>query len=104
MDLESNLQALQTVVLQGKKLGKSVYVFSVDPETSKVVHVNCVDPALKAKGLDARAWANNAAEIVGGKVLFFSCFIFICSRIHFLPSGWRQGRWSAGGWDGHLQG
>jgi alanyl-tRNA synthetase len=60
------------VVAQGKKMGKSVYVFSADDEGSKVVHVNFVDPSLKAKGLDARAWANNAAAIVGGKVGFIT--------------------------------
>jgi hypothetical protein len=74
------MQALQTVVAQGKKLGKSVYVFSVDLEANKVVHVNSVDPSLKAKGLDARAWANNAAAIVGGKVrVSLRAHIFIYS-------------------------
>jgi hypothetical protein len=56
------------LILQGKKLRKSVYVFSVDAEANLVVHANCVDLVLKAKGLDARAWANNAATVVGGKV------------------------------------
>jgi alanyl-tRNA synthetase len=56
------------VIAQAKKLGKSAYVFSVEEESKKVVHLNYVDPSLKAKGLDARTWANNAAAIVGGKV------------------------------------
>jgi hypothetical protein len=96
-------QALQTVVLQGKKFGKSVYVFSADPEANKVVHVNYVDSVLKAKGLDARAWANNAASIIGGKVCV-STWALTNFCVYFIYSGWWQGRWSAGCWNRHLQG
>jgi len=44
-----------------------VYLFSVDPEGGKVVHVNHVPEAFKSKGLDGRAWASKVAEILGGK-------------------------------------
>jgi flavoprotein len=37
-----NVQILQNVVKQGKKLGKTVYVFSVDAEGGKVAHANYV--------------------------------------------------------------
>lgn len=61
-------QILQAVVLQAKKLGKSVYVFSVDLEQGKVAHVNHVADDAKARGLDGREWANVIVNIVGGKV------------------------------------
>ena len=72
----SATKILQSVVLQAKKLGKSVYVFSVDPEQGKVAHVNAVSEAAKAKGLDAREWAAAVAEILGGKVSNF-CLLFV---------------------------
>jgi alanyl-tRNA synthetase len=61
-------QILQAVVLQAKKLGKAVYVFSVDSEGGKVIHVNHVPESLRAKGLDARSWATSVTEVLGGKV------------------------------------
>lgn len=54
--------------MQGRKLGKSVYVFSVDSEQGKVAHVNFVADDAKAKGLDGREWANAVSAILGGKV------------------------------------
>lgn len=62
------MKVLQSVVLQAKKLGKSVYLFSVDTEQGKVAHVNFVADDAKARGLDARTWANPVVEILGGKV------------------------------------
>jgi alanyl-tRNA synthetase len=43
------------------------------------VHVNFVDPSLKAKGLDARAWASNVTAIIGGKVRLFHHYNFMPS-------------------------
>ncbi|OBZ68342.1 Alanine--tRNA ligase [Grifola frondosa] len=67
IDVDGNAKVLQSVVLQGKKLGKSVYVFSADLKGGKVAHVNHVSEAAKAKGLDARSWAAAVTEVVGGK-------------------------------------
>lgn len=61
-------QILQAVVLQAKKLGKAVYVFSVDTDAQKVAHVNHVPEAFRSKGVDARTWASKVTEILGGKV------------------------------------
>ena len=61
-------QILQAVVLQAKKLGKAVYVFSVDSEGDRVIHVNHVPEPLRSKGFDARTWAARVTEILGGKV------------------------------------
>lgn len=67
VDAQGNAKILQGLVAQGRKLGKTLYVFSVDSESGKVVHVNFVPPSLKSKGLDARQWATKISEIVGGK-------------------------------------
>jgi alanyl-tRNA synthetase len=61
-------QILQSVVSQGKKLGKAVYVFSPDRSGTKVAHVNYIPPSMKAKGADARTWATRVSEVLGGKV------------------------------------
>lgn len=61
-------QILQAVVLQAKKLGKAVYVFSVDSEGGRVIHVNHLPESLRSKGFDARTWAVRVTEILGGKV------------------------------------
>jgi alanyl-tRNA synthetase len=61
-------QILQAVVLQAKKLGKAVYVFSVDSEGGKVIHVNHVPESLRSKGFDSRTWAARVTKILGGKV------------------------------------
>jgi alanyl-tRNA synthetase len=60
-------QILQSVVTQGKKLGKAVYVLSIDTSGGKVAHVNYVPAAMQVKGLDARTWASKVAEVLGGK-------------------------------------
>ena len=59
---------MQSVIAQAKKLGKSVYLFSIDSEQGKVAHVNFVAEDAKAKGLDGRTWANAISEVLGGKV------------------------------------
>ena len=59
---------MQGVVLQAKKLSKSVYIFSADAASGKVAHVNAVSEVAKAKGVDAREWATAVVEILGGKV------------------------------------
>ena len=59
---------LQSIVAQAKKLGKSVYLFSVDPAGEKVVHVNFVSESARNRGLEARLWASKVSEIIGGKV------------------------------------
>lgn len=61
-------QILQAVVLQAKKLGKAAYVFSVDSEGGRVIHVNHVPESLRSKGFDARTWATRVTETLGGKV------------------------------------
>ena len=70
-------QILQAVVLQAKKLGKAVYVFSVDSEGGKVIHVNHVPESLKSRGLDARTWAARVTEVLGGKVGFLMSNLWI---------------------------
>ena len=59
---------LQNVVAQGKKLGKAVYVFSVNAEGGKVAHANYVPEDVRANGFDARTWASKVTEVLGGKV------------------------------------
>lgn len=65
-------QTLQAVVLQAKKLSKAVYVFSVDSEGGKIIHVNHVPESLRSNGFDARTWAARVTETLGGKVRTFS--------------------------------
>ncbi|KAH9055056.1 tRNA synthetases class II (A)-domain-containing protein [Lactarius vividus] len=67
IDVEGNAKILQSVVLQAKKLGKAVYVFSVDSDGGKVIHVNHVPESLRSKGFDARTWATRVTETLGGK-------------------------------------
>ncbi|KAJ7733086.1 tRNA synthetases class II (A)-domain-containing protein [Mycena olivaceomarginata] len=67
VDVDANAKILQSVVAQGKKLGKAVYVFSADVSSGKVAHVNYVPPSMKAKGADARTWATKVTEVLGGK-------------------------------------
>ncbi|KAJ7925137.1 tRNA synthetases class II (A)-domain-containing protein [Mycena leptocephala] len=70
LDVDANAKILQSVVSQGKKLGKAVYVFSSDLGGSKVAHVNYVPPSMKAKGADARVWATRVSEVLGESLLF----------------------------------
>jgi len=67
VDVQGNAKILQSVVLQGKKLGKAVYLFSVDTKGGKVVHVNHVPETFRSKGLDGRTWASKVSEVLGGK-------------------------------------
>ncbi|KXN90914.1 Alanine--tRNA ligase [Leucoagaricus sp. SymC.cos] len=67
LDVDGNAKILQSVILQARKLGKTVYVLSVDSDGGKVAHVNFVSPSYKAKGADARAWATRVSEVLGGK-------------------------------------
>ncbi|GJE94884.1 alanine--tRNA ligase [Phanerochaete sordida] len=67
LEVDGNAKVLQSVVLQAKKLGKSVYVFSVDYEQGKVAHVNFVAEDAKSRGVDGREWATAVVEILGGK-------------------------------------
>ncbi len=66
--MNANAKVMQGVVLQAKKLSKSIYIFSADVEGGKVAHVNAVSEAAKAKGLDGREWASAVVAILGGKV------------------------------------
>ncbi|KAI0749326.1 tRNA synthetases class II (A)-domain-containing protein [Daedaleopsis nitida] len=68
LDVNANAKVMQGVVLQAKKLGKSVYIFSADAQGGKVAHVNAVAEAAKAKGLDGREWAAAVVALLGGKV------------------------------------
>ena len=68
IDVDGNSKIMQAVVTQARKLGKALYIFSVDKEGGKVVHVNHVPEFLRAKGVDARQWASSVAEVIGGKV------------------------------------
>jgi len=62
------VQILGNVISQGKKLGKAVYVFSVDHEGNKIAHGNHVPVVSKAMGLDGRTWASKVSEVLGGRV------------------------------------
>lgn len=68
LDVDGNAKVLQSVVLQAKKLGKSVYVLSVASEQGKVAHVNFVADDAKSKSVDGREWASAVVEVLGGKV------------------------------------
>ncbi|KAH8828396.1 tRNA synthetases class II (A)-domain-containing protein [Flagelloscypha sp. PMI_526] len=67
VEVDGNAKALQSLVSGAKKLNKSVYLLSVDKSSGKVAHVNWVAPDLKAKGVDARRWAEKVTELIGGK-------------------------------------
>lgn len=87
-------QILQAVVLQAKKLGKAVYVFSVDSEGGRVIHVNHVPESLRSKGFDARTWAARVTEILGGKVhtILYESSNEIKVEIGRWQRRWRTGR------------
>jgi alanyl-tRNA synthetase len=85
-------QILQAVVLQAKKLNKAAYVFSVDSENGKVIHVNHLPESLRSKSFDARTWAARVTETLGGKV----GTLFTKPSDEFkIAVGWRQRRWRA---------
>ncbi|KAL4069804.1 tRNA synthetases class II (A)-domain-containing protein [Scleroderma yunnanense] len=64
---DGNAKILQNVVMQGKKLGKAVYVFSVDAEGGKVAHANYLPEVSRSNGFDAKVWASKVTDILGGK-------------------------------------
>lgn len=68
VDIGISPQILQAVVGQAKKLGKAIYVFSVDTNAGKVVHANHVPEMYRNQGLDARTWAARVTDVLGGKV------------------------------------
>ena len=59
---------LQGVATQAKSLGKPIYIFSIDTEETKVVHVNYLPKGMVSKEFDARVWVSKVADILGGKV------------------------------------
>ncbi len=67
VDLDGNAKALQTLIGQARKLDKAVYLFSVDAEGEKVVHVNYVPKSKIKQDFDARSWANGVVAVLGGK-------------------------------------
>lgn len=64
-----------------------MYVFSLDPGSGKVSHVNCISNSFKEKGADARTWATKVSEVLGGKVEHF----FYCLLSNILHVVSRQG-------------
>lgn len=67
VEADGNAKLLQAVAAAAKKADKAIYVFSKDEEAGKVAHVNYVTPALKAKGADARKWAEKVTDLISGK-------------------------------------
>jgi alanyl-tRNA synthetase len=57
--------------MQGKTVNKPIYVFSIDFEQGKVLHINYLPKGLGLKEFDARTWATRVAEVLGGKVSRF---------------------------------
>lgn len=92
------VQILQAVVLQAKKLGKAIYVFSVDSQGGKVIHVNHVPEFLRSKGFDARTWATRVAETLGGKVRTYLLQGNFRTENDIAVLGWRKGGWRARCW------
>ena len=68
VEVDGNLKSLQTLIGQARKLDKAAYLFSVDEEGGKVVHINYLPRGEIRAGFDARTWANAVAEVVGGRV------------------------------------
>ncbi|KAG8767542.1 Alanine--tRNA ligase, partial [Serendipita sp. 397] len=67
VEIGGNAKALQSILSQGKTLGKPVYVFSVDEEAGKVLHGNYLPQSASSSGFDARSWAASVSEVIGGK-------------------------------------
>ncbi|KAG8809492.1 Alanine--tRNA ligase, partial [Serendipita sp. 399] len=67
VEIGGNAKALQSILSQGKMLGKPVYVLSIDAEAGKVIHGNYLPPSAASSGFDARSWASSVAEVIGGK-------------------------------------
>lgn len=45
-----------------------MYMFCIDTDEAKVVHVNYLPKQLISKEFDARIWASHVTAILGGKV------------------------------------
>ncbi|KAJ3798631.1 tRNA synthetases class II (A)-domain-containing protein [Lentinula aff. detonsa] len=67
LDVGGNTKILQSIASQGRKMAKAVYVFSIDSESGKIIHVNFIPSSIMSKGADARTWAARVTEITGGK-------------------------------------
>ncbi|KIJ31275.1 hypothetical protein M422DRAFT_76648 [Sphaerobolus stellatus SS14] len=67
LEVGGNARVLQSIATQAKSLGKPIYIFSVDIEEGKVVHVNYVPKTMITKEFDAKIWAGKVAEVLGGK-------------------------------------
>lgn len=68
VDVDGNLKSLLSVVAQARKLKKAVYLFSTDPDGSKVAHVNYLPEQDVKDGFDAKVWAYAVTEVIGGRV------------------------------------
>ncbi|WVQ81256.1 alanine-tRNA ligase [Cryptococcus sp. DSM 104549] len=67
-DIGGAAKTLSAAVAAGKSLSKAVYVFSADPETGKVAHVNYLPKeVLDRKVLDAKTWLGEVSKVLGGK-------------------------------------
>ncbi|KAL1405999.1 Alanine--tRNA ligase [Vanrija albida] len=67
-DVGGNAKTLTAGPTTGKALGKAVYVFSTDPETGKVAHVNYLPKeVLDRKVLNAKQWLADVSQVIGGK-------------------------------------
>jgi alanyl-tRNA synthetase len=66
--VDGNLKSLLALVAQARKIKKAVYLFSTDPDGSKVTHVNYVPEHQVKNGFDAKVWANAVTGVLGGKV------------------------------------
>ncbi|KIM70344.1 hypothetical protein SCLCIDRAFT_19240 [Scleroderma citrinum Foug A] len=67
LNVDGNAKILQNVVMQGKKLGKAVYVFSIDTEGRKVAHANYLPETARSHGFHAKIWASKVTDVLGGK-------------------------------------
>jgi len=67
VDVDGNLKSLLLVVGQARKMKKAVYLFSMDPDGSKIAHVNYVPEHQLKDGFDAKLWAKAVTEVIGGK-------------------------------------
>ncbi|GJJ06642.1 hypothetical protein Clacol_000836 [Clathrus columnatus] len=66
-DVGGNTKVLQNIAAHAKSLGKPVYIFSIDSEENKIIHVNYLPQPMVSKTFDARVWANKVSAVVGGK-------------------------------------
>ena len=72
LDVSGNAKVLQSVVQQGRKLGKTIYVVSPDRANARIAHINFVSETAKAKGLDANQWGATVTGLIGGKACSYS--------------------------------